>query len=82
MTVKEKSGAMCYVLAQLLIENADVFLLEKSDTNDLDTRRFNDKIVKLRSATRNAFNQLERNVGKDMEQLKNDIELTLDNIWN
>lgn len=82
MNVKEKSGAMCYVLAQLLIENADVFILEKSVTNDDNTRRFEDKIVKLRSATRNAFNQLERNVGKDMEQLKKDIELTLDSIWS
>jgi hypothetical protein len=40
-----------------------------------------DKLHKLNSASRNAFRILEKNIGDDLSQLKNDIETTLDELW-
>jgi len=41
-----------------------------------------DKLNKLRGASRNAFRILEKHIGEeDYLQLKNDIELTLDELW-
>jgi len=82
MTPKEKSLSLSYVLAQLLIDNLDVVVLEKSDDKDQDLGQLRDKLVKLRSSTRNAFRTLERNIGGELDTLKNDIEITLDTLWS
>lgn len=82
MTAKEKSLSLSYVLAQLLIDNLDVVLLEKSDDKDQDLGQLKDKLVKLRSSTRNAFRVLEKNIGGELDTLKNDIEITLDTLWS
>ena len=83
MTPKEKSLSLSYVLAQLLIDNLDVVLLEKSDDKDQDLGQLKDKLIKLRSSTKNAYRILERNIeGSSLYELKNDIELTLDTLWS
>lgn len=82
MTPKEKSLSLSYVLAQLLIDNLDVVLLEKSDDKDQDLGQLKDKLIKLRSSTRNAFRVLEKNIGGELNTLKNDIEITLDTLWS
>ena len=83
MTPKEKSLSLSYVLAQLLIDNLDVVLLEKSDDKDQDLGQLKDKLIKLRSSTKNAYRILERNIeGSSLDELKNDIELTLDTLWS
>lgn len=83
MTPKEKSLSLSYILSQLLIDNLDVVLLEKSDDKDQDLGQLKDKLIKLRSSTKNAYRILERNIeGSSLDELKNDIELTLDTLWN
>lgn len=82
MTPKEKSLSLSYVLAQLLIDNLDVVVLEKSDDKDQDLGQLKDKLIKLRSSTRNAFRVLEKNIGGELDTLKNDIEITLDTLWS
>ena len=37
--------------------------------------------MKLKSASRNAFRVLEKNIGDDLSQLKDEIEATLDELW-
>ena len=83
MTPKEKSLSLSYILSQLLIDNLDVVLLEKSDDKDQDLGQLRDKLIKLRSSTKNAYRILERNIeGSSLDELKNDIELTLDTLWS
>ena len=83
MTAKERSLSLSYVLSKLLIDNLDVLVLEKSDDKDQDLGQLKDKLVKLRSSTRNAFRTLERNIDKsNMQDITNDIELTLDTLWS
>ena len=83
MTPKEKSLSLSYILSQLLIDNLDVVLLEKSDDKDQDLGQLKDKLIKLRSSTKNAYRILERNIeGSSLDELKNDIELTLDTLWS
>jgi hypothetical protein len=37
--------------------------------------------MKLKGASRNAFRILEKNVGDDLTQLKDEIEQTLNELW-
>ena len=82
MTLKEKALSLSYVLSQLLEDNLDIVVLEKSDAKEPDLGQLRDKLLKLRSANRNAFRILERNIGGELDTLKNDIELTLEALWN
>lgn len=81
-TPKEKALYLSYVLADLLITNLEVVLVEKIDAKERDIGRLRDKIVKLRSATKNAFTTMERNVGSDIKLIKQDINTILEELWN
>jgi len=83
LTPKQKALSFCYVLSQLLEDNLEVVVVEKNESKEEDLGQLRDKLIKLRSANRNAFKILERNIkGNDLKELKEDIELTLDTIWN
>jgi hypothetical protein len=79
MTVEEKSLAMSYVLSQLLIENLEIVILEVKHKPEYG--RFNDKLMKLRGASRNTFRVLEKNTG-ELDSLKLAIEETLYKLWD
>ena len=81
-TPKERALYISYVLSQLLIDNIDIVVLEKQDANEPDLGRLKDKLIKLRSATNNAFKVMERNVGDDLVYIKDDIEKVLEDLWN
>jgi len=82
MNAKEKALALSYVLTQLLKDNLDVAVLEMRESKDADANRLDDKLAKLRGASNNAFRILERNVGDDLNHLKDDIEKVLEELWN
>ena len=82
MNAKEKALALSYVLTQLLKDNLDVAVLEMRESRDADANRLDDKLAKLRGASNNAFRILERNVGDDLNPLKDDIEKVLEELWN
>jgi hypothetical protein len=82
MNTKEKALALSYVLTQLLKDNLDVAVLEMRESKDADANRLDDKLAKLRGASNNAFRILERNVGSDLNPLKDDIEKVLEELWN
>ena len=76
---KLKAIGLSYVLSQLLIENLEIARLEMQ--YDKEYGQLNDKLMKLKSASRNAFRVLEKNIGDDLSQLKDEIEATLDELW-
>lgn len=76
---KTKAIGLAYVLSQLLLDNLEIARLEMQ--YDPAYGQINDKLMKLRGATRNAFRSLEKNVGEDLSDLKNEIEETLDELW-
>jgi hypothetical protein len=79
MTVAEKSMAMSYVLSQLLIENLEIVILEIKGKPQYG--QFNDKLMKLRGASKNTFRILEKNTG-ELDDLKKAIEETLYQLWD
>jgi hypothetical protein len=81
MNAKEKALALSYVLTQLLKDNLDVAILEMKESRDADAGRLDDKLAKLRGASNNAFRVLERNVGDDLDDLKEDVEKVLEQLW-
>lgn len=82
MTPKEKALALSYVLTQLLKDNLEVAVLEMRESRDADANRLDDKLAKLRGASNNAFRILERNVGDNLNDLKEDVEKVLEELWN
>ena len=82
LTPKQRALSFSYVLSQLLEDNLEVVVIEKNESKEEDLGQLRDKLIKLRSANRNAFKILERNIGGDgLKELKNDIELTLETLW-
>jgi hypothetical protein len=81
MNAKEKALALSYVLTQLLKDNLEVAVLEMRDSRDVDANRLDDKLAKLRGASNNAFRILERNVGENLDDLKEDVEKVLEELW-
>jgi hypothetical protein len=79
MTVAEKSMAMSYILSQLLIENLEIVILEVKGKPQYG--QFNDKLMKLRGASKNTFRILEKNTG-ELDDLKKSIEETLYQLWD
>ena len=79
MTVAEKSMAMSYILSQLLIENLEIVCLEVKGKPEFG--KLNDKLMKLKGASRNAFRILEKNT-EQLEELKSEIEETLYKLWD
>jgi hypothetical protein len=49
--------------------------------HDPNYGQLNDKLMKIKGASRNAFRILEKNMGDDLSQLKDEIEITLDELW-
>jgi len=82
MNAKEKALALSYVLTQLLKDNLEVAVLEMRESKDADAGKLDDKLAKLRGASNNAFRILERNVGNDIDDLKEDVEKVLEELWN
>ena len=81
MNAKEKALALSYVLTQLLKDNLEVAVLEMRESRDVDANRLDDKLAKLRGASNNAFRILERNVGENLDDLKEDVERVLEELW-
>lgn len=81
MNAKEKALALSYVLTQLLKDNLDVAILEMRESRDADVGKLDDKLMKLRGASNNAFRILERNVGDNLDELKEDVEKVLEELW-
>jgi hypothetical protein len=81
MNAKEKALALSYVLTQLLKDNLEVAVLEMRESKDADAGKLDDKLAKLRGASNNAFRVLERNVGDDLDDLKEDVEKVLEELW-
>jgi hypothetical protein len=79
MTVAEKSLALSYILSQLLIHNLDIVCLEVKGKPQYG--QLNDKLMKLKGASRNAYRILEKNT-EDLDGLKNDIDLILGRLWD
>lgn len=79
MTVVEKSMAMSYILSQLLIENLEIVILEVKHKPEYG--KFNDKLMKLRGASKNTFRILEKHTG-ELDDLKSTIEETLYKLWD
>jgi hypothetical protein len=79
MTVAEKSLALSYILSQLLIDNLEIVCLEVKEKPQYG--QLNDKLMKLKGASRNAYRILEKNT-EDLDGLKNDIELILGKLWD
>ena len=79
MTVAEKSMAMSYILSQLLTENLEIVCLELKDKPEHG--QLNDKLMKLKGASKNAFRILEKNTDQ-LDELKNDIEEILGKLWD
>jgi hypothetical protein len=51
------------------------------ESKDADAGKLDDKLAKLRGASNNAFRILERNVGDDIDELKEDVEKVLEELW-
>jgi len=79
MTVAEKSLAMSYILSQLLTENLEIVILEVKGKPEYG--QLNDKLMKLKGASKNAFRILEKNTDQ-LDDLKNDIEDILGRLWD
>jgi hypothetical protein len=79
MTVAEKSMAMSYILSQLLIENLEIVCLELKGKPEYG--KLNDKLMKLKGSSKNAFRILEKNTDQ-LDELKNDIEDILGRLWD
>ncbi len=79
MTVAEKSLAMSYILSQLLTENLEIVILEIKGKPEYG--QLNDKLMKLKGASKNAFRILEKNT-KQLDDLKSDIEEILGRLWD
>ena len=79
MTVAEKSLAMSYILSQLLTENLEIVCLEVKEKPEFG--QLNDKLMKLKGASKNAFRILEKNTDQ-LDDLKNDIEEILGRLWD
>jgi hypothetical protein len=79
MTVAEKSLAMSYILSQLLTENLEIVILEVKGKPEYG--QLNDKLMKLKGASKNAFRILEKNTG-ELDSLKLAIEETLYKLWD
>jgi hypothetical protein len=79
MTVAEKSLAMSYILSQLLTENLEIVILEVKGKPEYG--QLNDKLMKLKGASKNAFRILEKNTNQ-LDDLKNDIEEILGRLWD
>jgi len=79
MTVAEKSMAMSYILSQLLTENLEIVILEIKGKPEYG--QLNDKLMKLKGASKNAFRILEKNT-EQLDDLKNDIEEILGRLWD
>ena len=82
MNAKEKALALSYVLTQLLKDNLDVAVLEMRESRDADAGRLDDKLIKLKSASKNAFRILEKNISEDLDDLKESIEVLLSTLWD
>lgn len=80
MKPEEKAIALSYVLCQLLKENLDVAVHEMKVNKHPNAGQLADKLAKLRGAGNNAFRILERNVS-DLDDLKKDIEVLLESVW-
>lgn len=81
MTPREKSLAISYILSNLLISNLEIAVLELSDANSNEYGRLKDKLTKLKSASKNAYRILERNVDSDLSEIQNGIEILLEDMW-
>ena len=79
MTVAEKSLAMSYILSQLLTDNLEIVCLEIKGKPEYG--KFNDKLMKLKGSSKNAFRILEKNTDQ-LDDLKNDIEEILGRLWD
>ena len=79
MTIAEKSMAMSYILSQLLIENLEIVCLEVKGKPEFG--KLNDKLMKLKGASKNTFRILEKNIDQP-DQLKNEIEELLGTLWD
>ena len=79
MTVAEKSMAMSYILSQLLTENLEIVCLELKGKKEYG--QLNDKLMKLKGSSKNAFRILEKNT-EQLDDLKNDIEEILYKLWD
>ena len=79
MTVAEKSMAMSYILSQLLTENLEIVILEVKGKPEYG--QLNDKLMKLKGSSKNAFRILEKNTDQ-LDELKNDIEEILGRLWD
>jgi hypothetical protein len=79
MTVAEKSLAMSYILSQLLTENLEIVILEVKGKPEYG--QLNDKLMKLKGASKNAFRILEKNT-EQLDDLKSDIEEILGRLWD
>ena len=79
MTVAEKSMAMSYILSQLLTENLEIVCLELKDKPEYG--KLNDKLMKLKGSSKNAFRILEKNTDQ-LDELKSDIEDLLGKLWD
>ena len=79
MTIAEKSLAMSYILSQLLTENLEIVILEVKGKPEYG--QLNDKLMKLKGASKNAFRILEKNTDQ-LDDLKNDIEEILGRLWD
>lgn len=80
MKPDEKAIALSYVLSQLLSENLDIAVHELKVSKHPNAGQMYDKLCKLRGANRNAFRALEKNV-KDLDNLKDDISILLESVW-
>jgi len=81
MNTKEKALALSYLLCDLLKQNLEVAVLEMRESRDADAGKLDDKLAKLRGASNNAFRILERNVGDNLDDLKEDVERVLEELW-
>ena len=79
MTVAEKSMAMSYILSQLLTENLEIVCLELKGKPEYG--KLNDKLMKLKGSSKNAFRILEKNTDQ-LDELKSDIEEILGRLWD
>ena len=79
MTIAEKSMAMSYILSQLLTENLEIVCLELKGKPEYG--KLNDKLMKLKGSSKNAFRILEKNTDQ-LDELKNDIEDILGRLWD
>lgn len=84
MKAEEKAIALSYILCKLLNENLEVVLHEMKVSKSEDAGKMQHRIEKLRGATNNAFGILERNIsdGDGANELKQDLETLLEEIWN